>query len=62
MGIQYTVSSRQISKIYNDELVRQKYTKGVFWGLYNVLLLIMLHHGDSVHKPPGLGATNAILG
>ena len=27
--------------------------KSVFWGIYNVLLLIMLHHGVRVQKPPG---------
>ena len=27
--------------------------KSMFWGIYNVLLLIMLHHGVSVQKPPG---------
>ena len=25
--------------------------ESVFWGIYNVLLLIMLHHGVSVQKP-----------
>ena len=37
-------------------LVRQKYgifSWSVFWGIYNVLLLIMLHHGVRVQKPPG---------
>ena len=37
-------------------LVRQKYdifSWSVFWGIYNVVLLIMLHHGVSVQKPPG---------
>ena len=37
----------------NHQISPAEIHKSVFWGIYNVLLLIMLHHGVSVQKPLG---------
>ena len=52
----YMLEIRVSSSVISSTIVRQKYgivSWSVFWGIYNVLLLIMLHHGVSVQKSLG---------
>ena len=51
--------SSQNNMIINATMIKvvwQKYgnfSQSMFWGIYNILLVIMSHHGVSVQKPLG---------